>query len=501
MLITVLAVSALALSACSGSSGGSGSGGTSDKTDLNLAVGVPLSGFSPQVIGDGYALQWMQAAYDTLTFAEADGTYSPMLATQWEYDDSQTKLTLDLRADVKFSDGTALDAEAVKKSLEATRDSAGGSASALAAIDEVTALDADTVELELKAPDPSLIRSLSQVAGMIANPKSVGTDALDAAPDGSGPYTLDADASVAGTSYVLQKKDDYWNTDLSLPFQKITIQSMPDQSAVLNALLSGQVDSSFIVSSNAEQATAQGLTVTQYSAPGAVGLYLWDRDGKIVPELKDVRVRQAINHAIDREALLTGVRAGHGTVTEQLFRPDWDSSDEALNASYSFDPAKAKALLKEAGYEDGFTVEILQNAAMPENDLVAQMLADVGITVKWKPTTNIVPDIQSGDTGLSIFQLASQAEWQLVTAFLLPNSPWNPLKSTDPQVEQLIEQAQQAGDDAARSAALKELNTYLVEQAWFAPFYFLTGNYASTNGVTVQAPYINVPAIYDFQLG
>jgi len=496
------AVGSLLLTACTANGGGDdvmASTGPS-KTDLTLAVGIPLAGFSPQAIGDGYALQYMQAAYDSLTFALDDGTYGPMLATDWEYDDSQTVLTMNLRDDVVFDDGTPLDASAVEASLEATRDSGGGSASALAAIEDVVVVDETTVELDLSAPSPTLIRALSQVAGMIVNPASIGSDSLNAAPDGSGPYVLDEASSVAGTTYVLKKKADYWNTDLSLPFETITFQSMPDQSAVMSALLSGQVDSSFIVSSNVAQAESSGLEITQYSAPGAVGLYLWDRTGSLVPALGDVRVRQAINLAIDKQALLDGVRAGYGETTGQLFRPDWASSVASLDEEYPYDPEAARELLSEAGYEDGFTVDILQNAGIPENDLVAQYLADVGITVNWVPSTSIVADIQAGTTGMSIFQLASQAEWQVVTAFLLPNSPWNPLHTDDSEVSELIAEAQSSPDADTRSALIAELNTYLVEQAWFAPFYFLTGNYASTNGVTVKAPYINVPAIYDFQL-
>ncbi|WP_426007319.1 ABC transporter substrate-binding protein [Paenarthrobacter sp. NyZ202] len=467
---------------------------------MSLAVPSALAGFSPQVIGDGYALQWMQAAYDSLLFAKDDGTYTGFLAKTYEYNSNQTVLTLHLVDGVAFGDGTPLDAKAVEANLEATRDGSGASASSLASVKDVVAVDNSTVNVELSAPDPTLVRSLSQVAGMIANPKSLGSTALSTTPDGTGPYKLDSAQSVPGNSYVFTKKADYWNKERALPFSTIKLQSMPDSSAVLSALRSGQLDASFVPTGVVDQAKSSGLTISPYSAPGLVGLYLWDRDGALVPALADVRVRRAINYAIDKDALLKGVRAGYGKTTGQLFRPDWPSSDSALDGKYKFDPEKSRTLLAEAGYKSGLTIDMHRNAAMPETDLVAQYLSDVGIKVNWIPSTNIASDIQSGKSGMSLFQLASQAPWQIVTFFLLPNSPWNVFKTESPELSALISKARAATTTEQRDAALKDVNSFVVDQAWFSPFYTLTGNYASTNGVVVSAPYVNVPSIYDFAL-
>ncbi|MDP9933736.1 peptide/nickel transport system substrate-binding protein [Paenarthrobacter nicotinovorans] len=494
------AITAAAIVLTSCSTAGAPQNPTVSKDTLSIAVPSALTGFSPQVIGDGYALQWMQAAYDSLLFAENDGSYSGHLAKSYEYNTAETVLTLHLVSGVTFQDGSPLNAKAVEVNLEATRDGSGGSASALASVKDVVAVNDDTVEVNLSAADPTLVRSLSQVPGMIANPKSIGSASLNTTPDGTGPYTLNQAESVSGSSYVFTKKADYWDKDLSLPFSTIKLQSITDSSAALSALQSGQLDASFVPTGVVDQAKASGLTISPYSAPGLVGLYLWDRDGALVPALGDVRVRQAINYAIDKDALLKGVRAGYGKTTGQLFRPDWPASDPGLDAAYKFDPDKARTLLSDAGYGTGLTLEMHRSAGIPESDLVAQYLADVGITVKWIPSTNIGPDIQSGKSGMSLFQLASQAPWQIVTFFLLPNSPWNVFKSETPELDTLITSARSATTAEDRDAVLKKINTYLVDQAWFAPFYTLTGNYASTNGVVVNAPYVNVPAIFDFQL-
>src|SRR5699024_2771254 len=113
--------------------------------------------------------------------------------------------------------------------------------------------------LHLKDPDPSLLRSLSEVAGMIANPNSLGDDSLNTEPDGTGAYSLDADKTEHGSKFHYTKKDEYWNSDLDLPFDEITIQSMFEDTARLNAIRSGQLDAAFVNIPFVEEAEAADL--------------------------------------------------------------------------------------------------------------------------------------------------------------------------------------------------------------------------------------------------
>jgi peptide/nickel transport system substrate-binding protein len=144
----------------------------------------------------GHILQPYQAAYDSLLLREPDGKLSPMLATEWKYNDTNTKLTVDLRTDVTFSDGAKFDAEAAKANLEHFKTANGPQMAQLTAVSNIAVVDADTIELNLSAPDPSLEFYLSQAAGLMGSPKALGSEAIKTEPVGSGPYVMDKAATT-----------------------------------------------------------------------------------------------------------------------------------------------------------------------------------------------------------------------------------------------------------------------------------------------------------------
>lgn len=490
--LALLTGAALLLAGCTSSS--QASPDDDAPAAITLAVPITFGSFSPQESGDGYNVQIFQAAYDTLVRELPDGTYEGYLAQSWEYDESETELTLHLAEGVTFDDGTAVDAEAVKANLEATRDGTSAYASSIASIDEVEAVDDVTAVVHLSHPDLGIIRSLSQPAGAIANPSKIGTGDLTTAPDGTGPYVLNTQESVAGSSLVFDKREDYWNDELPLPYDSLTFLSLPDETARLNAVQSGQVDATFLSPASLPQAESAGLTVTPYTAPGLASLFIWDRNGEVIPALGDVRVRQALNYAIDKDALLQSAREGLGEVTGQLWRDGWDGYDESLNSTYDYDPERARELLAEAGYPDGFELPLLEWGT--EFDFVSQYLADIGITVVPVSTTDSA-DFRSGSTPAILFQLASSAPWQVVTSIITPDAAWNPKATRTPELDALLATAENSiGDE--RTDAISEINRYVTENAWFVPLYYTVSNYASSDQVTVTPQYLNVPSIYNF---
>jgi peptide/nickel transport system substrate-binding protein len=495
-VIAATGVIALALAACASptTTPTESTAATADAGDLTLAVPITFGTFSPQESGDGYNVQLFQAVYDTLVLEEPDGSYSGYLAESWEYDETETELTLHLADGVAFDDGTPLDAAAVKANLEATRDGTSAYASSIASIEEVEAVDDTTAVIHLAHPDLGLIRALSQPAGAIANPAKIGTGELTTTPDGTGPYTLNTTDSVTGSSLVFEKRDDYWNTDLHVPYSTLTFLSLADDTARLNAVQSGQIDATFLTPASLPQAETAGLTITPYTAPGLASLFIWDRDGQVIPALGDVRVRQALNHAIDKDALLASARDGLGEVTGQLWREGWEGYDADLDDAYDYDPERARELLAEAGYADGFELPLLQWGT--EFDFVSQYLADIGITVVPVATTNSA-DFRSGSTPAILFQLASSAPWQVVTSIITPDAAWNPLHTSTPDLDELIATAQNnVGEE--RTEAIAGINQYVTENAWFVPLYYTVSNYVSTPEVVVTPQYLNVPSIYNF---
>ncbi|WP_120338071.1 ABC transporter substrate-binding protein [Cryobacterium soli] len=476
-LTAVVAVAALALTGCSASDTSS-SGSGSDT--LTLGVIVQNTTFEAANISFANESPYGQAVYDTLLKEDPTGKLLPSLATEWSYNDDNTVLMLTLRDDVKFTDGTAFNADAAAQNLTRFRDGTSPNASFLAALGTATAVDATTVELTLTQPDPALLHYLSQNAGMQESPAAFGAADVQTNPVGSGPYILDTAKTVVGTSYEFTKNPDYWDPD-SVHYDNLSIKVFADSTSMLNAIKGGQVNGAKLAdNTNNAEVEAAGYTINPFELDWT-GLIIFDRDGSMNPALADVRVRQALNYAIDTKAMLTAVGEGLGTPTTQIFPTTSAAYDEDLDSRYAFDPAEAKKLLAAAGYADGLTLEMpstsLGNPAV--FTLIQQQLKDVGITVNYTDTgTNFIADLLAPKYGVTWMQLQQDADWALINFELTPNASFNPTKYQDPTVDALVATIGTGTEDEA-DAALKELNAYIVEQAWFAPWYRVQSSYAT----------------------
>jgi peptide/nickel transport system substrate-binding protein len=471
----------LIMAACGGTSASSSNSAGGGST-LTIANAVPLTPWDLAAAGAGDVIQYYEPVFDSLIRLDAAGKATPNLATSWSYDSTNTVLTLKLVPGVKFTDGTALDASAVKANLLHTETGANEAAGRLKAIASVDAVDAGTVAIHLSAPDPALLTSLGDTSGMIASPK-----ALDSknGPIGSGPYVLDKAGTVNGSEYTYTRNKDYWNAK-AFPFNKIVIKTMTDVTARLNALLSGQVDWGRVQSKTAAQVKGSGLTVTTMSE-SVEGLFIWDRGGKTVPALGNVKVRQALNWAFNRSETVSKLNNGLATATDQMFSPNSVAYDTSLENTYRYDPAKAKALLAEAGYPNGFTVTMpdVSTVAPDQQALMTQSLEDIGINVKIDkvPFTELFNAVQSGKYPMSWFKLSSANPWALVQFQLLKNGVWNPTHYSDPTLDALLTQAQHASG-AAQDALFKQVNAYTQQQAFNAPWDVLQVIFGNSKRIT-----------------
>ena len=495
-----IAIAALALTGCAGAGddgSGAGESGRADRLTLTAIIG-PTSYDIGQGAEYGNRSPFFQAVFDTLLQKNAAGEIEPWLATEWEYNDDNTVLTLTLRDDVEFTDGTPLDADAVVASLERFRDGTAPPAATLAG-KEFAAVDPTTVTITQPTPDPSLVNLLSIAPGLIQAPSTFDDPDSATEPVGSGPYILDTAATVTGTTYVYTANPDYWNPD-AVKYDNLTINVIEDPTATLNALKAGEANGAKIVNNDTiPEIEASGWTI-ESNELDFQGLLLFDRAGTMAPELADVRVRQAINMAFDREALLDALQAGYGTVTEQVFPETSVGYDEALDSTYGYNPEAAKELLAEAGYPDGFTLDMMSTPAFQTTfDLVAQQLADIGITVNYTDpgTGNFITDMLAPKYPATWMALEQNPDWQLINFMIAPQATFNPFRSQDPQVDEYIATIQMGGDDAEQ--ATKDLNAYIVEQAWFAPFFRVQGTYAVDANTNLEfCPTNAYPSILGF---
>lgn len=502
--LAVLAVGSLALAGCSSDDGDNKPAGGGDQTaaaHLTLGVGVEPQSLDPAQSREAQFVQYFQPVFDTLIRRLPDGSPGEMLATSWEFDETNTVLTLTLRDDVKFTDGEAFDAAAAKANIDRFQTAGGPLSGNIGSIDSVEAPDATTLVLKLSEPDPALIYNLGGPGGYMQSPKQFESDTIDTQPVGSGAYELARDKSTPGSEYVYVANEDYWNKDIQ-KFDSITLKVMADENARINALSSNQIDGMIATSKTISQAESLDLTVN--TVPGDwQGLSLFDRDGEIVPALKDPRVRQAINYAIDKQAVLDNIALGHGDVTSQVFSPASSAFIADLDTTYAYDVDKAKSLLAEAGFADGFELEMPSSSDMDPAvaPAVRDQLGKVGITVKWVdgPAAQYQPEQQSGKYGAA-FTAFSQAvvPWSNIALMVTPNAPWNIFSTEDSEVDGLLD-AILAAPAEEIAQPYQELNTYLVENAWFNPWYRIAQPYYTSDKITVEMQSGQpVPSIYNY---
>lgn len=463
-------VAAVALAGCAAEEPAAAPAG--GERTLTLGVSGEPQSFDPAMQQSGGDQRWRwQATFDTLLHCDADGTVVPNAAESYELSKDATTLTMRLREGMTFSDGTPVDSAAAKATIEHMK-AGGGSDSGRVA--DVTVETPDDLTVVLKAPRPTgqLPTFMCLAPGAIAEPEQIDSGAVASLPVSSGPYVLDAAGSTSGSVYRFEKRDDYWNAD-AYAYDVIEFVTMSDSTARLNALMSGEIDGAVIDHDQAAEARGSGLHVV--SNPGTwTGLYINDRAGEKVPALGDVRVRRAMNMVFDREAVADHLLGGEAVPTTQIFNPGAGAFEAGLDDAYPYDVAEARRLMKEAGYEDGFEIEVPSESggSAVYNPLVSQQLGLLNIRVTEVPLTGptAISDILGGRFPVMYARMSTSASslFSIVEA-LEPGSIWNVMQTEDPKLQKLLDEAQVArgahGDEVYR-----EINEYIVDQAWFVPW-------------------------------
>jgi peptide/nickel transport system substrate-binding protein len=475
LVLAVASVLTMTLAAC-GSSSETPPGDESTAGGGTLTIGsVAPTTFDASELQYGPTVWYAQAAYDTILHLDpATNEVVPWLATEWSWDESKTVLTMTVRDDVTFSDGTELNADAIAQNLLRFRDGSAPDKSQLALVQDAEAIDETTVEITLTAPDPSLLTNLTQAPGLIASPAAFESGNLATEPIGSGPFVMNTGDTVAGSAYVFDKNEDYWAAD-TVDFDKLVISVLPTPQAMLNAIKGGQVDvASLFDNTLLPQTEAAGFTTTPMQINWA-GIILFDRNGELTPALKEPKVRQALNYAVDRESMLQAVGNGYGIPTSSTFSASSSIAVPELDSYYTYDPEEAKQLLTEAGYPDGFTIDMPRITGFGEtaNDLLQGQLAEVGVKMNFTAVAlaDIVGELLAPKYSASYFELQQDPNaFQAANFLVSADAAWNPFGVTDPTIEGYIDTMQTGTEEEAVKAS-QDLNRYTVEQAWNVPLY------------------------------
>lgn len=347
------------------------------QTDLTIALQLEPPHLDPTSAAAGAIDSVVYAnVFEGLTRFLSDGTITPGLAKSWQISDDGTVYTFTLREDVTFHDGTRFDADDVKFTLDRARaeDSSNAQKALFEGISNVTAIDPTRVEVTLSEPDGNFLFNLAWGDAVIVAPESI--DTIKQTPIGTGAFTFDT--WVQGDRIALRRNPDYWGEAPAL--ETATFKFISDPTAAFAAMMAQDIDA-----------------FAGFPAPENLPLFESDprfqvlvgtTEGETIlstnnamPPLDDVRVRQAIAHAIDRQVIIDGAMFGLGTPIGTHFAPhNPDYVD--LTAKSQFDPEKSKALLAEAGYPTGFRTTLKlppPSYARRGGEIIAAQLRAVGI--------------------------------------------------------------------------------------------------------------------------
>src|SRR5215475_4565036 len=319
------------------------------KRELIVAQGGDVSKFDPHFSTSSNDIRWSFNIFDNLTARHADGMLYPGLASEVKLQ-GQTTWTFKLRQGVKFHNGDPFTSADAKFSLERTYDPNAKTmvATVFTTIDRIEAPDPYTLAIHTKKPDPLLPARLAFYGGQIVPKKyveSVGSDAFNAKPVGTGP--LRYVSWTKDDKLVCEANPDYWGGKPD--FDRLVMRAIPETAPRVAALLKGEVD--IITQLPADQGErVAGNPTTRVAGALYAGLYVLAVNSKR-PPLDNPLVKQALSHAIDREAIVKELWRGRGIVPSGPIAKGDNHFDASL-PPLAYNPGVARDLLRKAGYKN-----------------------------------------------------------------------------------------------------------------------------------------------------
>ena len=355
------------------------------KTSLVVGMAIEPPGLDPTIAAPVAIREvtWVNL-YEGLVRIDRNGKVQPLLAKSWEISPDGLTYTFHLHDGVKFHDGTSFDSADVKFAFDRARapNSTNAQKQIFAPVEAIETPDPRTAVIRLKQPSGNFLYYLGWGDAVIVAPESAGTNASN--PVGTGPFQFKA--WNRGDRVELVRNPGYWQKD-KIKLDSVTFRFINDPQAQVAALKAGDVDA--FPNIGAPELFADLKKDSRFTAVAG------NTEGEIVAGMNnarkpfdDVRVRRALMHAVDRKALVEGAYSGFGQPIGSHFSPNHPAFIDTTGI-VPYDPAKAKALLKEAGYGNGlsFTIKAPQMAyASRSAELLAAMFSEVGVDLKIVPT-------------------------------------------------------------------------------------------------------------------
>ncbi len=471
-IVLALCVLLLTLTAC----GSKGNNGTNDGTDANgaaarrsaneLAVGIAQDldeSLDPHYAVAAGTREVMFNVFEGLLKPDPDGNLIPAVAKAVDVENDGTTVRITLRENVKFHNGAAVTLRDVLYSLDRNRDETGGEAliPALTAIETAETTGENELTLTLSEANPEFLSYLT-FAIIPADYTEQAT-----APVGTGPYKFISRKAL--DNIVLERFDDYWGEKAHI--QKVTYKIIENAEGLLLGLQSGALDLvNHLTVTQAASVKSEDFEIREGTMNLVQALYL----NNAVKPFDDLRVRQALCYGVDRQKLLDLAFDGHGTLLGSSMYPAFTKYfDASLTDTYSYDPAKAKSLLAEAGYPDGFemTVTVPSNYQphMDTAEVLVDQLGKIGVKAKIDPVEwgVWVDDVYTERKFMStvIGVDASSMTARAMLERFVSDYGKNFINYNDPDYDRLFAEAQKTFDDGKQVALYKQMEKNLAQNA------------------------------------
>ncbi|MCR5856651.1 ABC transporter substrate-binding protein [Mesorhizobium sp. J428] len=378
---------------------------------FKYAEQVKLITMDPQQ-QSGSGVPFLRPVYESLFEKGPKGEVQPLLATGYKVDGLDVTITL--REGVTFSNGEPFNAEAAAANIN--RGVKLGIIEGLKTVEAASAADEHTLKIRLKEFDPAIIDSLCYTGGMMIAPAAIADPALDRNPVGTGPYVYKKEESREGEVRIYLPNPTYWDKD-KIGLARYEVWEIPDDTARLNALKTGQIDAGNWLSNPQAAIIDRTPDLKLIRNNGGLNYHviISDREGTVVPAFADPLVRKAMALAIDREGFNKAIQFGLAAKSFQPYgKGDW-AYEPSLEGVYDYNVEKAKELMAQSKFPDGFTFDMPSIPIYQSRlEALAGFFKEIGITM------NIVPQ-----------EPGTLARVSRTTNFPATNLVWNTI--TDPK--------------------------------------------------------------------
>jgi len=459
---------------------------SAEDSTLTVALKEEFPNFDGYINASRDGLVLTRHIYDMLIYRDpATFEYKPLLATEWNRIDDLT-WEFKLREDVTFHDGSDFTADDVVFTLETYGNPETGTRymSSIDWIDRVEKVDDYTVRIVSKKPFPVALEYIANSLPIYPSDyyQEVGMVTFGQKPVGTGPYKIE---SSSGNELLLKAHEDYYEGGgKGTPSIKtLNIRTIPDVATQIAEVIGGSVDWMWnLPADQVPQLQAVPTLNVELGSTMRIAMILIDAAGRKNADtpLADLRVRQALNHAIDRDTIVKELVGGDGVRLDVPCYPAQFGCDTDAAVVYDYDPEKARALLKEAGYEDGLALDMSSYRDRPRAEAVQSYLADVGVKAdlemlqaraSFSAWREAKIDLWYGDAGS--FSIGD-SDASIGNFF---NGTTND-GFGDEEVNALISEAASTADQAKRKELYAKAINLITERAYWVPMHTVVMGYA-----------------------